>query len=288
VNANVLVIGAAGKFAGLVVPELVRRRARVRAFVRDEAAAERARARGAAECVFGDLRDVRSLAHAMRGIDGVFHIGPAFVHDEAQLGLNVVAAARDAGVRKFVFSSVIQPTNTDLANHASKIPVEAALFRSDMEYTILHPANLMQNVAGAWRKALQEGVFGEPFPVETLIARVDYRDVAEVAARALTEDTFRFGSYELASEMIDRREIARLMTELAGRPIVAEEMSFDAWVARYAPPYNVGQLPLLAKVFEHYAAHGLGGNDLTLRALLGRPPTTMREYLRDLASAAVP
>lgn len=221
----------------------------------------------------------------MRGIDGVFHIGPAFAPDEAQLGLNVVAAASEAGVRKFVFSSVIQPTNTDLTNHTSKIPVEAALFRSGLEYTILHPANFMQNVAGAWRKALQDGVFAEPFPVDTRLARVDYRDVAEVAARALTEDALRFGSYELMSEMIDRKTIAAMMTEFAGRSIEAEELSFDAWVARYSPPYNVDQLQLLAKVFEHYAAHGLGGNDLTLRAILGRPPRTMREFLRDLASS---
>jgi uncharacterized protein YbjT (DUF2867 family) len=280
---NVLVIGAAGKFAGLVVPELVKRGATVRGFVRDESAAERARARGARECVRGDLCDVRSLARAMRDIDGVFHIGPAFAPDEAQMGLNVVESASAAGVRKFVFSSVIQPTNTDLANHTSKIPVETALFRSGLEYTILHPANLMQNVAGGWRNALADGVFAEPFPVDTPIARVDYRDVAEVAARALTGDVPGLGTYELAAEMIDRRAIAALMTGLAGRPIVAKEMSFEAWAARSPLPYNADQQRLLAKVFEHYAAHGLGGNDITLRALLGRPPRTMRDYLQDLA-----
>src|SRR5688500_352983 len=43
----------------------------------------------------------------------------------------------------------------------------AALFRSDLEYTILHPANLMQNLAGAWHAVLEGGVFAEPFPVET-------------------------------------------------------------------------------------------------------------------------
>lgn len=110
--------------------------------------------------------------------------------------------------------------------------------------------------------------------------------MAEVAARALTEDALRFGSYELASEMIDRRSIAGLMSELTGRSIVAQEMSFEAWVARYAPLYDVEQRRLLARVFEHYASHGLGGNDLTLRAIPGRPPRTMRDYLQDLANSA--
>ncbi|WP_231855715.1 NmrA family NAD(P)-binding protein [Bordetella bronchiseptica] len=132
----VLVIGAAGKFAGLVVPALRRRDVAVRALVRDEARAAAARALGATEIAIGDLRDAASLAEATRGVDGVFHIGPAFAADEAAMGVALVEAAQRSGVRKFVFSSVIQPTNIRLANHASKVAVEDALYSSRLEYTI--------------------------------------------------------------------------------------------------------------------------------------------------------
>lgn len=46
---KVLTIGAAGEYAGLVVPELKKRGGEIRALVRDESEAQRARERGADE-----------------------------------------------------------------------------------------------------------------------------------------------------------------------------------------------------------------------------------------------
>jgi uncharacterized protein YbjT (DUF2867 family) len=281
---TVLVVGAAGRFAGLVVPELARRGAVVRGLVRDDAKAAVARAGGAAEIAFGDLRDRPSLDAALRGVDGVFHIGPAFVADEAELGVAMVEAARQAGVRRFVFSSVIQATNTALANHASKIPVEAALHGSGMQYTILQPTNLMQNIDAAWPAVLAGGVFAEPFPKTARVARVDYRDVAEAAAIALTGDRLAYGSFELCADgMLDREEIAALMSAALGRPIAAGEPSFADWVAAARPPYDSQQLAMMEKVFVHYAAHGQPGNSLVAHAVLGRAPRSLHSHIEELA-----
>ncbi|KKX33390.1 NmrA family NAD(P)-binding protein [Rhizobium sp. LC145] len=280
---TVLAVGATGKFAGYVVPELVKRGAKVRALVRGPAQADAAKAAGATDVAIGDLRDSRSLANAVAGVDGIFHIGPAFAPDEATMGVALVDAAQRAGVSKFVFSSVIQPTNTRLKNHASKIPVEEALYSSRLEYTILHPANLMQNIGFAWQSILQTGQFSEPFPRDASIARVDYRDVAEVAAIALTGPTLTYATLELAAGMHSRTEVAAIMTEELSRPISAEESTFGEWVAASKLPYDESQLQLLSKVHEHYAKYGLGGNTLTLRAALGREPRSLRQYIRQLA-----
>jgi len=212
----VLVVGAAGKFAGLVVPALRRRDVAVRALVRDEARAAVARSLGATEIAIGDLRDAASLAEATRGVDGVFHIGPAFAADEAAMGVALVEAAQRSGVRKFVFSSVIQPTNIRLANHASKVAVEDALYSSRLEYTILHPANFMQNIGLAWASIRDDGCFAEPFPNDTRIARVDYRDVAETAAIALTQDRLAFATLELCAGMYSRLDVVAALSEALG------------------------------------------------------------------------
>jgi uncharacterized protein YbjT (DUF2867 family) len=283
-SPNVLVVGASGRFAGLVVPELVRRGAAVRAFVRDPSNESVARMNGAAEVAVGDLRDRPSLERALQGVDGVFHIGPAFVADEADLGIGVVEAARQSGVQKIVFSSVIHPTNIRLANHASKIPVEDAIFASGIDYTILHPAMFFQNIAGGWQSVIERGVFAEPFPIKTRVARVDYRDVAEVAAIAFTEDRLAFGTFELCAAMPDRSAIAAVMSDVLGRPIAPGEAPFDEWAAHL--PLGPDQKELLAKVFEAYAASGSGGNSLVLRAILGREPRSLRQYIEDLASSA--
>ena len=62
----ILAIGAAGRFAGLVVPELAIRGARVRGFVRDATQTGTVIERGATEVAVGDLRDRKSLDAALK------------------------------------------------------------------------------------------------------------------------------------------------------------------------------------------------------------------------------
>lgn len=277
----VLVIGGAGRFAGLVVPALVRQGVTVRAFVRDRSKADHATRNGATETAIGDLRDADSLDAALRGVDGVFHIGPAFAPDEAELGLRVVEAARRRGVRKIVFSSVIHPTER-LANHRSKVPVEGALCASGIDYTILHPAMFFQNIASGWQAIVDRGVFAEPFPIKAKTARVDYRDVADVVAEAFTSNRLAYGTFELCAGMYDRQEIVALMSAALGRRIEAAEARFEDWAMHL--PLDAGQKAALADMFAAYADHGSGGNSLVLRALLGREPRSMRRYVEELGS----
>jgi uncharacterized protein YbjT (DUF2867 family) len=106
---KVLMIGATGRFAGLVVPELKKKGVMVRALVRDANKAAIAKTKGADETVLGNLEDEESLLKASKGMDGVFHIIPAF-QDEIKMGLAMVKAAKAAAVKKFVFSSVYHPS----------------------------------------------------------------------------------------------------------------------------------------------------------------------------------
>ena len=192
-NGLILAIDVAGPNAGLVVPALAKRGACVRAFIREPEQERLVRSRGAAELAVGDLHDKDSLLRAMRGAKGLFYRAPAFQADEAEFGKAAVAAAVEAGVRRIVFSSVIHPTLAALANHSAKAPVEQAIFESGLEYVILQPAMFFKNFAAAWSRVTQTGVYAEPWSAETRLRRVDYRDVAEAAAIALTEDRLLFG-----------------------------------------------------------------------------------------------
>ena len=284
-HPTVLVVGAAGRFAGLVVPVLARRRARVRGLVRDAAQADNVRASGAGEIAVGDLRDRASLHAALRGVDSAFYIAPAFQPDEAQIGLGFVQAARDAGVRRIVFSSAIHPVITSLRNHAAKGPVEDAIIASGMEFAILHPTVFYQNMAAAWPAVLRSGTLAEPFSQTARLARVDYRDVAEVAAMALLEDRLLNGTFELCADGgFNRDEVAAMISDLIGRPIKAASPRFEAWLEMAGMQLESGQNDMLAAMYAHYDRHGLAGNPLTLRAILGREPRSLREFFADLAA----
>ncbi len=147
--STVLAVGAAGPCAGLVVPELAQRGVKVRGLIRDPRQADAVRRGGAAEVAVGDLSDAASVDAALEGVDAVFYIAPAFMPNEAVIGLRMVSAAQRAGVRRIVFSSVIYPSLSALVNHAAKAPVEEAILTSGLEFTFLQPALFFQNLAGS-------------------------------------------------------------------------------------------------------------------------------------------
>ena len=187
-SLKVLVVGAAGPAAGLVVPELVRRGAIVRGFLHRQEEEAKARKLGAAEIAIGDIADSGAVANALSGQEAAFYIAPVELDNEADVGKAFVASAVAAGVRRVVFSSVIHPILSELSNHAGKAPVKKPLLDSGLEYVFLQPALFYQNFAASWPKVKQTGEYGEPWSAESRFTRVDYRDVAEVAAIALTED----------------------------------------------------------------------------------------------------
>ena len=279
---NTLIVGAAGRFAGLVVPALAKRGVRPRGLVRTPEQAAVARGNGAGETVLGDLRNGASVEAALKGVERAFYISPVFQDDEAEMGVGFVEAARRAGVSRIVFSTIIHPS-LELRNHASKRPIEDALFRSGLDYTLLRPAVLYQNLAAGWPAVIESGVLAEPFSVAARIARVDYRDVAEVAAIALTEDLLLNGAFELSADGgQNREEVAAIASKVSGRTISAAAPSFEEWAAKAGLPYNAAQRQQLAAMYANYDQHGLLGNPFTLRSILGREPRSMHDFFNDL------
>ncbi len=285
-NSTILAVGAAGKFAGLVVPELAKRGANVRGLIRDAKQGEEVRKHGASEVAVGDLSDRASLDAALKDVDAVFYIAPAFLPGEAEVGQSMVDAAKKVGVRRFVFSSVIHPVISALVNHKDKAPVEEAIIESGMEYALLHPAMFFQNYAEGWDKVMQTGVYAEPWSAQTRFSRVDYRDVAEVAAIALTEDRLNYGTYELCAEgNHNRHDVAAMMAAVLGMNIEAGDIDPSKVAGASGPD---GQPSPMMRMFQWYDNHGLLGNALTLRAILNREPLTLRAYFKELSGEKKP
>ena len=276
---RVLATGATGKFAGLVVPALVSHGIDVRAVVHEPGKKHIPLERGAGETVDADLRDPASLRAALDGADGVFLITPAFAPDATEMGLNLIEAAQAAGVRKIVYNGVYHPS-LGLANHASTRPIEAALYASALDFTILQPAMYMQALDSAFEQALRSGTLVMPWSKHSRMTYVDYRDVAEVAALAFTGEQLSFGTFELAAPgMVDRVRLAELMTAAAGRELIAEDLPAGFTL----PP---GQPDGLGAMFAEYDMNGFhGGNQLVLRAVLQRAPRTVASYIAELGAA---
>lgn len=276
---KILATGATGQFAALVVPALVDAGHYVRALAHDTAKADIPRHLGAQETVQGDLRDPDSLSAALSGVDGAFLITPAFAPDATQLGLTFVEAAQRAGVRKLVYSGVYHPS-LPLENHASTRPIEAALYASDLDFTILQPAMFLQGLDLAWRQARRTGALVMPWSKHSQMSYVDYRDVADAAALAFADPRLSYGTFELAAGgTVDRLHLAELFSAASGLHVTADDLPAGA-----LPP----DLPSgLRAMFADYDRHGFhGGNPLALQAILRRAPRSVEDYVRELVSAA--
>ncbi|HEY3703911.1 MAG TPA: NmrA family NAD(P)-binding protein [Terracidiphilus sp.] len=280
-------IGATGRFAGHVLPELIKRGVWVRALVRSREAERIARDRGADESVFGDLEDTRGLISAAVGADAVFHIGPAFHPRESAMGVTMVNAAKAAGVRKFVYSAVIHPSLSRLTNHVAKRPVEEALYESGMTFAVLQPASFMQNIELEWRRIVETGLYALPYSQRAKVCYVDYRDVAEAAALAFVTDRLDNGTFELSAPgMYNRMHVAGMMSDALGRRIEAASIDFDEWADGASLPEGSRRRGM-QRLYANYDQYGFhGGNGLVLRSVLGREPRSLRQFFWELASRA--
>jgi uncharacterized protein YbjT (DUF2867 family) len=278
---KVLMIGATGRFAGLVLPELKKRGITVNALVQDNLKAEKAIQNGADKTMIGSLDDKQSLIKAATGMDGVFHILPAF-RNEVAAGLNMVSAAITAGVKKFVFSSVYH-TSLSLVNHAEKRFAEEALYRSNMDYTILQPAMYMQMLSDAWKSAKELGQIIMPYSKLSKMSYVDYRDVAEAAALAMTNTELSYGTFELCSRgTYNRVDLAELMSAALGKNVEASEIPTDQWAKQVQIPAGELRDGLIAMNKEYNQYGFSGGNALVLKTILGREPRTVHQFIEGL------
>ena len=277
----ILVTGAAGKTGQAVIKALVAGRQPVRALVRRDEQTQIVKSLGAEEAIVGDMRDATTLKRATQGVHAVYHICPNVSPEEIQIGKTAIAAAREAGVERFVFHSVMHPQMEAMTHHWNKLRVEEALFESGLAYTILQPSSYMQNVLGGWKAIVERGVYTAPYTVEARMSMVDLDDVAQAAAVVLTETGHLGATYELAGpEVLTQTQIAEILSKHLKRPVRAEQITIEAWTLQ-AQASGMGeyQIETLVKMFHYYDRNGFWGNPYTLSQLLGRTPTKFDTFV---------
>jgi uncharacterized protein YbjT (DUF2867 family) len=277
----ILVTGAAGKTGRAVIRALTAKGEVIRALVHRSEQVRLVEGVGAREVVVGDMCVQATMGQAAQGARAVYHICPNVSPDEVDIGQVAIMAARSAGVKRFVYHSVLHPQVEAMPHHWQKLRVEEKLFESGLSYTILQPAAYMQNVLAHWDQIVEQGVYSVPYAVETRLGMVDLEDVAEAAAAVLTEPGHAGAVYELAgTEVLSQAEVATILGQQLERPVRAEAVSLETWERR-ARESGLGdyQVETLVKMFRYYECYGFWGNPRVLSWLLGCPPTTFAAFV---------
>ena len=277
----IVVTGAAGKTGRAVIRAVVGRRQVVRALIHRPEQEDSVRSLGAQEVVAGDMRDPAVLDRAMEGARAAYHICPNVHPEEVAIGQAAIAAAQRAGIKHLVYHSVLHPQVEAMPHHWLKMRVEEQIFASGLDYTILQPAAYMQNVLAQRESVVGRGVYPVPYAAGTRLGMVDLEDVAEVAAKVLTEPGHKGATYELCGpEALTQTEIAGLMGQQLGQAVQAQAVPLETWRQQaQASGLGLYQVETLVRMFEYYERHGLWGNPNVLACLLGRQPTSLADFL---------
>ena len=285
----ILVAGATGLLGSEICSRLRAGDRAVRAMVRTGSAADRVatlRSMGAATAI-ADLKDPASLARACEGVETVVSTASSTLSRQEgdsietvdRLGqLNLIEAAKHAGVTQFIYVSVPPRQLYECPLFSAKQEVAAALEGSGMEYTILL-ANFFMEV---WlspalgfdyvnRRATIYGDGNQP------ISWVSYRDVAGFAVDAHGNPAARNRTLLVGGpEGLSPLEVVRVFEQVSGSSFAVEHVPREALETQYAEATDpMGRT--FAALMLGYTRGCTMEMDETL-SLLPRRLTTIQEY----------
>ncbi len=141
-TGDIAVIGAAGPTGRALLLSLAERGVTPRALVRSPEGAARLPAGG--DTRVAELADQDSLRSALEGVEAVHYIPPTYQPREEEFARNVLQAAREAGVERLVYHSVLHAPTPAMHHHWRKAKVELLIRESAIPWAILQPAMYMQ------------------------------------------------------------------------------------------------------------------------------------------------
>lgn len=271
--ASIAVTGATGQLGRLALAALQARGAAPIALARDPSKLSGLEAR-AFDYTAPD-------AAALAGVEVLVLISSNDFNDRAGQHRNVIAAAKAAGVKRLIYTSILKGAASPMILAQDHIETEAALAASGLSVTVLRNGWYTENYLGALPAVLEHGALLGAAGEGRLstAARADFAEAIAVTAL----DAAHAGQiYELAGDV--SYTLADLATEIAaqsGKPVAFVNLP----QAEYAKALEGFGLPagFAAVLADSDARAGEGAlfdDSRTLSRLIGRPTTPMADTLR--------
>lgn len=279
----ILVTGATGQTGMAIIKSLLAKKQKIRAFAHKIEHVQKLKGMGVKEVIIGDMRDQQIMNKAFKGVRAAYHICSAVNPDEVQIGLMAINAARSAQIEHFVFHSVLHSRLHDLPHHQKKLMVEEMIVNSNIPYSVIQPAVLMQNILPNWKLLSEEGIFEQRFftSKDTRICMVDLEDVAEATSTILTNSGHTNATYEICGpDNLSLSDVLAVFHQNFGRQIKVQTMSDELWITQMKK-FGFGdyQISTLLTMFHHYNNHNFAGNSNILKWIIGRTPNNFSSFI---------
>ncbi|WP_428935584.1 NmrA family NAD(P)-binding protein [Streptomyces sp. ACT015] len=278
-TGTTLVIGATGTTGSRTAARLTAAGHRVRA------ASRRATPVPGAEPVPFDWYDQATHAAALDGADRVYLIPPVGEFDPAATMLPFLRRARTAGVHRAVLLS----SSAVPAGGPAVGAVHRALPGLFEEWAVLRPSWFMQNFTGTHAHAhsiRDEGVI-RTATGSGRVGFVDAEDIAAVAVRALTDAQAPNTDLLLTGpEALSHDDIASVLTEVTGRPVVHRRLTYEQMRDRLATQVPQEFAAMLAGMDRAIAEGAEDRVTDTVQRLTQRPPRAFRTLVESMRGPA--
>lgn len=229
-----------------------------------------------------DFEDAATLDAAFSGVDQLLIISTdVFGAARQRQHLAAVAAAKKAGVKHIVYTSLTNPgPGSPVVLAPDHDATETAIKATGAAYTIIRNSVYMEQLLGALPQAIISGTWFTATG-QGRIANISREDCARIAAAVLLAGPKGNRVIDATGpELLSTEEIAAIATELTGRPIKVVHLD-DA--AMSAGLVGAGLPPPIADLIVSFDAGVRAGTFAVLtgavQELTGTPPVSIRDFL---------
>jgi uncharacterized protein YbjT (DUF2867 family) len=234
-----------------------------------------------------DFTDGASLAEAFRGVDRLFLLFP-LVPGMVAMARAAVDAARAAGVAHVVRSSGAgADAESPVALARAQGEIDRLVEASGGAYTLLRPANFMQNWVNFFGGSVRDGVVHLSHG-DGRVAYVDVADIVDVAATVLLDPAAHAGrAYTLTgAQALSVPDLLDAIAAAGGRraryEAVPEAAAVQAMVAMGMDAWTVDAMSSLNQVIAAGWAAGLSPD---VQAVTGHAPRRFADFAAANAAA---
>ncbi|MFE0013283.1 NmrA family NAD(P)-binding protein [Mesorhizobium sp. NPDC059054] len=269
--SEILVLGATGTVGSLVLHELLAKQHRVRAGSRSPHTLL-----GNAKHYPVDVKSGAGLPQALDGVTKLFLVTPD-MDDQLEAEQRIVDQAIAAGVGHIVKLSAFRAEDEIYLLGRTHRQIERHIEASGLTWTFLRPSAFMQNFVTYYAPAL----LGERrlrLPCgDAPVSFIDARDIATIAAKALTDPAYANRSFEMfGPEPLSYADAVRVFSSRTGIECTYEPISDDAYCRLIEGPSQTYER--IVDLFHCYSSGRASGEAFDMIAHAGRPLYTMNEF----------
>ena len=282
---TILVTGATGNTGTPILSALGGRDVSVRAMVRSAGDKERVAAASVTP-VLADFDDPASLEAALGGVTRAYLVTPSSAAAQEQQ-VRFVELADQAGVQQIVLlSQLAADENSPVRFLRYHAVVERRIRELGLGFTFLRPNLYMQGLLAFGASIANDSAFFAPIG-DARVSAVDVRDIAAVAAEALTEPKHLGQAYEITGpEAVTHYDIAEALSRALGRTITFTDVPPPAFAGPLAesgmPQWQVDGL---LEDYEHYRRGEAAAVSDAVRDVTGKQPRGINGFAQHYASA---